>query len=162
MNLEFRKIQKEDIPFVNTIRNEYAEEFLHDSRRFTMEESYEWFEKTNPNYYIIFDNKKKIGYFRLSNYSEINKNIYVGADISPEYRGRGYGYHSYKVFIPYLFDFYKLNKITLEVLSTNEIAKSLYLKIGFKYEGCKRKEVNKNGVWIDSIIMSILKDEYIK
>ena len=37
---------------------------------------------------------------------------------------------------------------------------NLYKKLGFIIEGVKRDEVNKNGVWVNSIIMSILHDEY--
>jgi RimJ/RimL family protein N-acetyltransferase len=38
----------------------------------------------------------------------------------------------------------------------------LYKKLGFVQEGTKRKEIYKNGVYIDSEIMSMLRDEYEK
>jgi RimJ/RimL family protein N-acetyltransferase len=160
MNLQFKKITSQDVIFVNSIRNQYAKDFLHDSRTFTNYQAFEWFSKTNPDFWIIFDQDKKIGYFRLSNYSKFNNNIYIGADISPEFKGLGYGKESYKKFIPFIFKKYNLNKISLEVLSNNEIAISLYKKLGFVQEGVKRGEVNKNGYYIDSIVMSILKKEY--
>lgn len=159
--IEFKKMSIEDISFVSNIRNNYAQEYLHDSRTFSLEETKQWFEKYNPDFWIIVINDQKIGYFRLSNHSIINKNIYIGADISPEYTGRGYGYLSYKEFIPFLFEKYELNKITLEVLSTNVRAIGLYKKLGFKQEGMKREEINKNGKYVDSIIMSILKSEIL-
>lgn len=160
MNLHFKKITKDDVIFVNSIRNQYAEKFLHDSRIFNNYQAFDWFNKTNPNFWIIFDDKQKIGYFRLSNYSQQNKNIYIGADISPEFTGMGYAKQAYKKFIPFIFDKYDLNKISLEVLSNNYIAISLYKKLGFFQEGIKREDVNKSGVYIDSIIMSILKKEF--
>lgn len=160
MNLYFNAITIEDIPFINNIRNQYAENFLHDSRTFNLNETYEWYHKTNPNFWIIFDNKDRLGYFRLSNYSKENKNIYIGADISPEHRGKGYAKLAYKKFIPFIFEKYDLNKISLEVLETNKIAISLYKKLGFTQEGVKREEVYKKHMYIDSIIMSILKKEY--
>jgi RimJ/RimL family protein N-acetyltransferase len=103
-----------------------------------------------------------VGYFRLSNYSELNRNIYIGADIDPQYQGQGLGYRAYCEFLPVLFKKYNLHKITLEVLSTNARALNLYKKIGFITEGIKRQEVLKNGQWFDSIIMSILHQEYEK
>lgn len=160
MNLEFKKIQREDIPFVNTVRNQYAEKYLHDSKIFSMFDTYEWFQKKSPDYWIIFDKSERIGYFRLSNHSTINKNIYIGADIAPQYTNMGYGKASYLKFIPFIFEKYGLNKLTLEVLSTNEVAISLYKKLGFIYEGTKRQEIYKNGIWVDSILMSMLKSEY--
>jgi len=160
--IDIRKITIDDLVFLNEVRNLYSEDYLHDSRRFTIDETINWYKKTNPDYYIILLNNIKIGYFRLSNYSVENKNIYVGADIAPEYKGLGLGKKSYNKFIPFLFNEYNLNKISLEVLSTNHVAISLYEKIGFKTDGVKREEVYKKGKWIDSIIMSILKKEYEK
>jgi RimJ/RimL family protein N-acetyltransferase len=90
----------------------------------------------------------------------VNKNIYIGADISPKFKGKGLGKLSYEKFIPFLFETYNLNKISLEVLSNNIIALNLYKKLGFVTEGVKRQEVYKNNQWVDSIIMSILKNEY--
>jgi RimJ/RimL family protein N-acetyltransferase len=158
--VRFNKITENDLEFVNSVRNMYAAEFLHDSRTFTLNETEEWYKKTNPDYLIIYYYDIRIGYVRLSNYSEQNKNIMVGVDIAPEHRGRGFGKLTYEKLIPYLFEKYSLHKISLEVLSTNTVAINLYNKVGFKYEGTKREEVYKNGNWIDSIIMSILKSEY--
>lgn len=162
MELHFYKIKESDLEFLNNVRNQYAHEFLHDGRTFSIKETVAWFNKTNPMYYIICDGdaENKIGYFRLSNYSERNKNIYIGADIAPEYRGKGYAKPAYKQFMDLLFSYYDLNKISLEVLHTNIIAINLYKSIGFVQEGIKRQEVLKNGIWLDSIIMSILKFEF--
>lgn len=160
--INFKKIEKSDLSFLNEVRNGYSEEFLHDSRKFTLDQTEQWFDKFNPDFYMIFLGSERVGYFRLSNYSEANKNLYIGADISPEFKGRGLGKLSYQKFIPYIFDKYELNKISLEVLSTNQVAINLYKKLGFVTEGIKREEVYKNEVWVDSIIMSILKKEYEK
>jgi RimJ/RimL family protein N-acetyltransferase len=157
--VEFTKICVEDIPFLNETRNLVAEDFLHDSRKFSLEESVEWFKKTNPDYWMIRLFEENIGYFRLSNHSIQNKNIYIGADIHPDFQGKGYGYEAYVKFIPSVFDMYSLHKITLEVLATNTRAINLYKKIGFVYEGTKRQEVLKGDLYIDSIIMSILRYE---
>lgn len=160
--LTFRKITSNDLQFLNIVRNTYSKDYLHDSRVFTLDETIQWFLKVNPDYYIIEINLKKIGYFRLSNHSIENRNIYIGADIHPDFCGLGYATQAYKQFIPFLFKEYNLNKISLEVLATNDRAIHLYKKLGFVLEGIKRKEVLKNQQWIDSKIMSILKEEYEK
>jgi RimJ/RimL family protein N-acetyltransferase len=159
----FTKISLDDLSFLNAIRNYYAKEFLHDSRSFTINETLTWFHKYTPDYWIIWNNGERIGYFRLSNHSKDNHNIYVGADIHPDFVGKGLGYIAYKKFMKLLFseEQYNLNKITLEVLSTNRRALHLYKKLGFIQEGCKREEVLKGNTYIDSIIMSILKIEFV-
>lgn len=155
-------IREEDLVFLNDVRNEAASEYLHDSRTFTLEETTNWFKSTKPKFWIIWYNGNRIGYFRTSNYSEINRNIYIGADLHKDFRGKGLAYESYCKFMPILFKELNLHKISLEVLETNIRAINLYKKLGFKVEGIKREEVFKNNVWINSIIMSILKDEWVK
>jgi RimJ/RimL family protein N-acetyltransferase len=162
MSISFKKIGLNDLEFLNKVRNEYAKEYLHDSRTFTLEETKNWYYKSNPEFWMIILDNNTVGYFRLSNYSKENKNIYIGADIAKEYTGKGIAKDAYNKFIPYAFTIYNLNKISLEVLGTNERAINLYNKLGFVKEGVKREEVLKNGIWVDSIIMSILKSEYNK
>lgn len=148
-----------DLAFLNEVRNDFAAEYLHDSRTFTMEETRAWFYATNPYFWIIWSEGNRVGYFRLSNFSPANHNIYIGADIHRNYQGKGFAQEAYKKFIPLLFEVYHLNKISLEVLATNERAVHLYKKLGFVKEGVKRQEVLKDDKYIDSIIMSILKDD---
>jgi RimJ/RimL family protein N-acetyltransferase len=157
--MKFRNLILDDLPFLNEVRNQYAKEFLHDSRTFTLSETQVWFVQNKPDFYMILVDDKPIGYFRLSNHSVENRNIYIGADIHPDYTGKGYGYQAYKAFLPFLFQKYDLHKVSLEVLHTNHIAIGLYDKLGFIQEGIKRQEVYKNGVWVDSIIMSILRKD---
>jgi RimJ/RimL family protein N-acetyltransferase len=160
MNISFKRMTASDLEFLNKVRNQYAEEYLHDNRTFTLEETISWYYKSNPDFWMILLDEVAVGYFRLSNYSKENKNIYIGADIAPEYTGKGIAKEAYNKFIPHLFTIYNLNKVSLEVLETNERAINLYNKLGFVEEGVKREEVLKNGKWVNSIIMSILKSEY--
>jgi len=157
--LKFSKLQVNDLAFLNEVRNECAEIYLHDSRTFSLEETVNWFNTSHPNFWIIWNDDIRIGYFRTSNYSNINKNIYIGADLHEDYRGRGLAYESYCKFILLLFNELNLHKISLEVLESNQRGINLYKKLGFKVEGIKRDEVYKNGVWINSIIMSMFINE---
>lgn len=158
--INFKKITIEDAEFVNDIRNTYCEEYLHTSYKFSIEQTKTWILETNPLYYIITYGNQSIGYFRVSNYSSENNNIYIGADIHPNFTGLKLAIPSYRKFIDFLFESKQLNKITLEVLETNTRAINLYKKLGFVYEGQKRKEILKNDKYVDSIIMSILKEEW--
>jgi RimJ/RimL family protein N-acetyltransferase len=158
--ISFKLLEETDLEFLNEVRNYCAEEYLHDSRTFSLNDTLNWFKNTQPQYYIILNQNEKIGYFRLSNYSITNQNIYIGADLHPKFWGKKLAYSSYIKFIDYLFNRYNLNKISLEVLSTNVRAYNLYKKLGFVQEGIKRQEVLKQHQFVDSIIMSLLKTEY--
>lgn len=159
--LSFKPLTELHIPLLNEIRNECAEDYLHDSRRFTLEESLEWFKTTKPDYWAIILNDQMIGYFRISNHSKQNENLYIGCDLHKGWRGKGLGYQAYLQFVPFLFETYGLHKISLEVLATNIRALNLYKRLGFKVEGTKREEVLKKGMYLDSIIMSMLYTEWL-
>lgn len=157
----FTTMQHEDLPFFNEVRN-LSREFLHDNSEYTLEETESWFSGTKPSFFIIWKDFRKIGYFRTSNLSKKNKNIYIGADLHPDFRGKGHGYSSYIEFINNVFEKNDTHKISLEVLATNQVAISLYKKLGFIHEGCKRQEVSRGDEFIDSNIMSLLREEWAK
>ena len=158
--MKFTKITKNDLQFLSETRNLVAEEFLHDSRKFSYEECLAWFKETNPEYWMIWVEDERVGYFRLTNFSKTNRNMYIGADIHPDRQGKGYAFQAYSMFIPGVFAAWDLRKISLEVLATNQKAINLYQKLGFFEEGRKRDEVLKGDIYVDSIIMSILRDEW--
>lgn len=153
--LRLTLINKSDLLFVNEVRNDCAELYLHDSRKFTIEETVNWYMTTNPKFWIIWNEDVRIGYFRTSNHSIEDKTIYVGADIHKDYRGKGLGYKSYCKFLPCLFNYYDIESVLLEVLGTNKSAIALYEKLGFREIEVKKNDVLKNGVWVDSIVMSV-------
>lgn len=158
--ITFRPLSRDDVPFLTEVRNECAEQYLHTSSKFSVDDAYKWFDNNKPMFYTILYNDIKIGYFRITNYSAVNKNLYIGADLHKDYRGKGLAFDAYRKFIPYLFDHYNLHKISLEVLSTNIRAYNLYVKLGFVPEGAKRDEVLKNDMYVNSVVMSILRSEF--
>jgi RimJ/RimL family protein N-acetyltransferase len=158
--ISIRKMVESDLSFFCEIRNECALEYLHNSRQFTIEESLIWFRETNPNFYLIEINGIKIGYFRTSNYDSVNKTIYIGCDIHVDYRGQGLAYKSYVKFIPFIFKEFNVDTINLEVLSTNERAKNLYKKIGFKSNNIKDNVIVKNGKDVLSEFWYLTKEDF--
>jgi len=157
--LTFRPLSRDDVPFLTEVRNECAEQYLHTSAKFSVDNAYKWFDTNKPMFYTILYNNIKIGYFRVTNYSEVNRNLYIGADLHKDYRGKGLAYEAYRLFIPFIIKQYNLHKVSLEVLATNVRAYNLYIKLGFVNEGVKREEVYKNGDFVGSIVMSILASE---
>lgn len=161
ISIKYRYASLDDCETINRIRNSYAPEFLHDSRTFTLEETKKWFTECvgkDLHYVMICCNDVSIGYFRISRYSKLHNNCYIGADIDSRFTGFGLAYTAYMGFLPALttLDIFesKLYKVSLEVLRTNERAIKLYKKLEFTEEGVKHGEVLKNGKYIDSIIMT--------
>ena len=162
VDIDFSLITKEDLNFFSKVRNSCAEIFLHDSRKFTTEETLDWFEKNKPEFYIVKMNGFKIGYFRTSNLDLSNKSIYIGCDLEEQYRGKGLGFICYKKFIPFISNKYNLKIIYLEVLSTNYVAIRLYEKLGFIENKDFNEKVLKSGQFIDSKKMFLDLEKYFQ
>lgn len=79
-----------------------------------------------------------------------------------EYHGKGYGTEAMKLLVDYGFNTLNLNRIELEAHSLNFRALKSYEKVGFKKEGTRRYAIYINGEYKDSIIMSIIRDEWQK
>lgn len=75
-------------------------------------------------------------------------------------RGKGIGTFAVMEMLKHAFENLNLNRVELTVLSDNEVAKHLYEKCGFIYEGRKRKSIYKRGKFVDILIYSILREEF--
>ena len=154
LRLNIREMLVDDLPFFLEIRN-LSKEFLHDNSTFTLEQSTEWFKKTNPIFYVIELGNVIIGYFRTSNWD--GNSPYIGCDIHPDFRGLGLGYLSYLKFIDRIYSEFNISSLKLEVLSTNVRAKNLYYKLGFIDIGISEDKIIRDGIQVDSIIMELKK-----
>jgi RimJ/RimL family protein N-acetyltransferase len=88
----------------------------------------------------------------------------------PDYRGRGYGREAIIEVLRFAFDGAGgdtdgaagpgLHRVSLDVLSINPRARALYGSLGFREEGVLRDVYRDGDGWADSIVMSILEDEF--
>lgn len=117
-----------DIPFYNSVRNECSE-FLHDSSKYTLPDTYKWFKSYKSPFFIYEIDNQSVGYFRTSNWEE--NSCFVGMDIHRDYRGKKLAQPAYKLFFDYLFNQYSIDIFFLEVLEKNIRAMNLYSKLGF-------------------------------
>ena len=112
--------------------------------------------------YIILDKalEKPVGsvYFRdVDPESESAEyGIFIGEE---DYLGRGIGTETARLFTRFGLDVLKLHRISLRVLSGNEIARRSYEKAGFVTEGIFRDMVKLDGEFRDVIFMAILNEE---
>lgn len=78
-----------------------------------------------------------------------------------ENQGRGIGTFAINEMLNHAFNNMNLQRIELTVLDDNERAIYLYEKCGFVKEGKKRKARYKNGKFVDVLMYSILKSEFV-
>lgn len=80
--------------------------------------------------------------------------------IDAAYTGRGYGTEATRLMLDYGFGILNLHRIELLVFRFNTRALHVYEKLGFVQEGTKRQSWYYDHTWHDTVLMSILEDEY--
>ena len=131
-----------------------------------LREQKHWFDSllANPKarYYVLCSAKVDfIGIVRTDEIDYINRSIRVGGDILPEFQGQGYGARMFQLLKKYCFDYLNMNRIWLLVLETNEKALRLYRRAGLVEEGRQRQAIYREGRYVDYIMMSMLRSEYL-
>ncbi len=105
---------------------------------------------------------KLIGGTGLFNISWTNRSAEAGISIyNPEYWSKGYGVESFNLILGFAFRDLNMNRVGLEVFDFNKRAYKCYIKVGFKEVGRKRKARFIDGQYHDSIMMDILREEWL-
>jgi UDP-4-amino-4,6-dideoxy-N-acetyl-beta-L-altrosamine N-acetyltransferase len=163
------KPSKEDMPKLLEWRNDPSNRrYFREYRETNLEDQLNWYKNVmmkDPTWHHfmvkpISNPDKTIGIVLLNHIHPIYRTGEFGITLGdPEYRGKGYGKDMLLTLIKYGFDQLNLNRIWCEVYSNNESI-HLYRKIGFKDEGILRQHVFKDGEYLDSYMLGMLKSEY--
>jgi RimJ/RimL family protein N-acetyltransferase len=104
-----------------------------------------------------------IGEIVLNNIDDHSGSANLRLQMLPDYRGRGYGREAIPMVLAFAFEHEAgphLHRVQLDVLSINPRARALYASLGFREEGVLRDVYRDGDGWADSIVMSILEDEF--
>jgi diamine N-acetyltransferase len=112
--------------------------------------------------YIIVNNSTCVGYAIIDRIDVDNSRCYAQVQIEEQHRGNGYGSGAWDRILRACFETMKMNKVVLEVITTNLRAIHVYDKLGFKIEGTLKNHYKKIDRFIDVHIMSILRADYYK
>lgn len=131
----------------------------------TLAEEERWFQeykrRAEEQIFAIEADGKHIGNLGLHKVDRAHRKAEVGIVIGePGFWSRGYGTDAMRTALRYGFDILGLNKISLDVLETNNRGIQSYRKCGFVREGVHREDVWKNGRFFNVVRMSILAREF--
>jgi len=169
--IKLRAMEPEDIPaMVRWLNDPEVIENLLRYAPLSIKEEEGWYEKmiaspAEEHYYMIDvldeDTVKTIGTTHLHNVDWKNRSAEIAICIGEKnYWGNGYGRETMQLMLRHGFNDLNLNRMYLYVFDTNERAKKAYLAAGFVEEGRLRQDIYKNGQYIDTHIMSVLRDEW--
>jgi UDP-4-amino-4,6-dideoxy-N-acetyl-beta-L-altrosamine N-acetyltransferase len=164
------ELKEEDNPLIVKWRNkdEVRRNLLSHSI-LTLESQQIWFEDYQKDdtdqTFIIFvkEDEEKIGTVSLNDIDMEKKDSEYGIMIGEQkYLGKGYAKEATIMILKYAFEHLLLNRVTLKVLDNNLPAIKLYDKLGFKVEEKIKEDDYFEGESHDTIIMSIIKEDYDK
>jgi RimJ/RimL family protein N-acetyltransferase len=89
-----------------------------------------------------------------------HRHCQVGITLKQAAWNHGFAQELLPAVLGYAFDGLALNKVYLQVFTTNEKAVRLYRKLGFKEEGVLRQHYFVNGAYHDMYSMSVLQGEF--
>lgn len=75
--------------------------------------------------------------------------------------GRGYGTEATRLMVEYAFQTLNMNRVWLKVYEDNDRARRAYERVGFRKEGLLREDIWREGRYWDSILMSLLRREWL-
>ena len=110
---------------------------------------------------IVNNTSDLIGYVYYKENSYTRDVYSIGITIGKDYWNKGYGQDSIKTLCRYLFNKRRAHKIELEVVRENKRAISCYKKCKFREEGIRRSKYYYSGKYLDTIVMGLLREEFI-
>ena len=102
-----------------------------------------------------------VGEAVANSYDAGNHSMNFRIMVGPRGRDRGLGTEATQLFLDYLFTSTSLREITLSVFEFNPRARHVYEKMGFVECGIEEDELEFEGEWIDSILMSLPRDVWL-
>lgn len=130
----------------------------------TETQHHDWFERIQHDpsvkMYGIYNDGILVGVCGLTSIDYINSRAEFSLYVAPTEFGSGYGERGLRCLLDHAFGVLNLNCVWGESFEGNRAAKT-FLKVGFKEEGRRRQFYYRNGEYIDAILFSILRSEYV-
>lgn len=113
---------------------------------------------------VLKENNKVIGGTEITNINKKDGIAGGGIWLNETYQKNGYGTEAFSTKIKYCFDILGLRRIENGYFLGNENSKKMQEKLGYKYEGLRRKRFFclATNEYIDECITGLLKEEFIE
>lgn len=153
-------VEKPDLPLVKQWSND--EEFVGEFEPFEQVSLGE-LEKQHEGkgegqwYFIRKKNGAKVGYIAHFKSKDC---VGIGYMLLKKERGKGYGSEAVQMMVDYLFLHKNIVRVQAETHPDNKASQRVLEKAGFRLEGRIRKSFFSRGVYRDTAMYSILRDEW--
>lgn len=168
--LVFRRFKKRDAPDLFAIRSDpevmrYMDVLPHNDELESLKmikkikKGYE--KKESINWAIQEkDNPEMIGYFGFWRLMKKDCRGEIGIALKKEHWRKGIMTETFKVMLDFAFNKFQLHSIEANVNEENTPSINLIEKFGFRKEAIFRENYFFNGIFLDSVIYSLLESDY--
>ena len=170
-NIRLRAFEREDLEIVlRWVNDEEVTKYLSDSLIYPVSRADEmkWIESiSNANHkekILAVETLKGelIGSIGLTNINWVERKAEMGIMIGEkDHWNKGYGSDAVREILRLAFERMNLNRIYLRVFENNPRAIRVYERCGFRKEGTLRHDHFHGQQYFDTIIMGILRSEYV-
>lgn len=101
-----------------------------------------------------------VGVCGLTSIDWINRRAEFSLYLGPEHQGQGLGEAALRALCAHGFNVLNLNCIWGEAFDGNPAIK-MFERVGFKEEGRRRQFYYREGKYIDAVLFSLLRSEYV-
>jgi len=153
-------MEKEDLPlyvrWVNDPRffGEYNP--LEQTTKTEMEKNYDNAPPEKRKFFIEKKDGTKIGF--IAHFAAHSTGIAYA--LLPNERGKGFGGEAVKIMVDYLFLSKNIVRIQAETHPQNTASQRVLERAGLKKEGIIRQSFFSRGIWRDTVMFSILREEW--
>lgn len=113
-------------------------------------------------YSLIIYQKQIAGVFQFNRFDFLNSTTEIGYWIFSKYQGKGLISRCCKSMLEYTFEELNFNRVEVKCAIANKKSQAIPRKFGFVEEGVLRQNEKLNGKFTDSILFSLLKEEWEK
>jgi len=160
-SVNLRIVEKEDLELVAEWINdlEFTGEYepISQESKIDIEKQYDNLRPEEKWFIIEKKHGNKIG---LITHLPTGGRTAIGYYLVPSERGKGYGTEAVRIMVDYLFLSKNIVRIQAETHPENVASHKVLEKAGFKREGTIRKSFFSRGVWRDTVLFSILREEW--
>lgn len=102
------------------------------------------------------------GVLGLHYIKHLNKSTSLGYYLGEEFQGKGIMTKAVAFLLDYLYNDLELNRVEIRAAVTNHKSQAIPKRLGFTEEGVLRQDEKLDSGFSDSVVFSLLKDEYLK
>jgi len=159
--VNLRVMEKEDLPQVTEWANnpEFSGEY-EPFEQVSLQEVEKWYGNLDLKERWFIMEKKDGSRIGQIFHSPRGPHFIIGYKLLPSERDKGYCTEAVKIILDYLFLSKNIVRIQAETNQRNIASQRVLEKAGFRREGLIRKSIFVKGKWEDSLLYSILREEW--